>query len=99
MVPIAYGALETTRKRSAGNGTRSASPRWTDTAPQLGRVRAQVARPVRVQLDREHAVPARGDGPGQRAGARAEVDDQGARRRVEGRDDVGDHLLVMEKVL
>ena len=54
---------------------------------------------MRVQLDREHPVPARGDGPGQRTGAGAEVDDQGARRRVEGRDDVGDHLLVMEKVL
>jgi hypothetical protein len=54
---------------------------------------------VRVQLDREHAVPALRDRARQRSRARAQVDDERPRRWVEGRDDVGDHLLVMEKVL
>ena len=36
LVPIPYGALDTTEKRSAGNGTRSASPARTVTSPQPG---------------------------------------------------------------
>jgi hypothetical protein len=95
VVPIAYGALETTRKRSAGNGTRNASPCWTDTAPQLG----ACIRRWRAQWGSSSTASTRGEGLGQRAGARAQVNDQGARRWMEGRDDVGDHLLVMEKVL